>query len=172
MEQSAFEAVMTGVNVFVFIVALSAGILLMSSVIDMVNFANDRAIVGMNGTLAENVGVVNERVYTGAQMLNYYREIEEAIVRCPHCKGEIAIDTTECPHCGETINTDEKITDYKYNFYVRLDELGQERLLKNYIESESLRNYLNEKFILEYKGEEQGKHTYVFSKVQNENTEI
>ncbi|MBQ8044292.1 MAG: hypothetical protein IJ272_09160 [Clostridia bacterium] len=81
MEQSAFEAVMTGVNVFVFIIALSAGILLMSNVIDMVNFANERAIVGMNGTLAENVGIVDERIYTGAQMLTYYRkqlEREEA----------------------------------------------------------------------------------------------
>ena len=77
MEHSAYEAIMIGVNVFVFIAALSAGILLMSSIIDMVNFANEQAVVGMNGSLAESVGVVTERVYTGAQMLSYYRrEIE------------------------------------------------------------------------------------------------
>ena len=74
MEQSAFEALMIGVNVFVFIIALTAAVLLMSNVIDMVNFANEQAIVGMNGTLAETVGVVTERTYTGAQMLSYYNE--------------------------------------------------------------------------------------------------
>lgn len=75
MEQSAFEAVMIGVSVFIFIIALTAGVLLMSNVIDMVNFANDQAIVGMNGTLAESVGVVTERTYTGTQMLRYYKEV-------------------------------------------------------------------------------------------------
>lgn len=74
MEQSAFEALMIGVNVFVFIIALTAAVLLMSNVIDMVNFANEQAIVGMNGTLAETVGVVTERTYTGVQMLSYYNE--------------------------------------------------------------------------------------------------
>ena len=75
MEQSAFEAIMIGVSVFIFIIALTAGVLLMSNVIDMVNFANDQAIVGMNGTLAESVGVVTERTYTGTQMLRYYKEV-------------------------------------------------------------------------------------------------
>lgn len=74
MEQSALDAIMIGVNVFIFIIALTAGVLLMSNIIDMVNFANDQAIVGMNGTLAETVGLVTERTYTGAQMLRYYRE--------------------------------------------------------------------------------------------------
>lgn len=77
MEQSAFEAIMLGVNVFVFIIALTAGVLLMSNVIDMVNFANDQAIVGMNGTLAQTVGVVTERTYTGMQMLKYYQETQK-----------------------------------------------------------------------------------------------
>ena len=74
MEQSAFEAIIIGVNVFVFIVALTSGILLMSNILDMVNFANDQAIVGMNGTLAESVGEVTERTYTGAQLLKYYEK--------------------------------------------------------------------------------------------------
>lgn len=74
MERSAFEAFMIGVYVFIFIIALTAGVLLMSNVIDMVNFANDQAIVGMNGTLAESVGVVTERIYTGEQILAHYRK--------------------------------------------------------------------------------------------------
>ena len=74
MEQSAYEALMIGVSVFVFIIALSAAVLLMSNVLDMVNFANEQAIVGMNGTLAETVGIVNERIYTGSQLLSFYEK--------------------------------------------------------------------------------------------------
>jgi Na+-transporting NADH:ubiquinone oxidoreductase subunit NqrC len=138
MEQSAFEAVMTGVYVFVFVIALSAGILLMTNVLDMVNFANERAIVGMNGTLAETVGIVEERVYTGAQMLTYYREQIQA----------------------QEANKDEQ----NYEFNVKLSKQGQEKKLASYIESESMKNYLSQEFILQYKGNVGGKHTYVFLK--------
>ncbi len=137
MEQSAFEAVMTGVNVFVFIVALSAAILLMSNVIDMVNFANERAITGMNGTIAENVGVVNDRIYTGAQMLTYY-------------KNQM-----------QRLESERQPLDYEFN--VRLTELGDEYPLASYVQTESLENYINEEFILEYKGEIQGKKVYIFA---------
>jgi len=146
MEQSAFEAVMTGVNVFVFIIALSAGILLMSSVIDMVNFANERAIVGMNGTLAENVGVVNERIYTGGEMLTYYRE------------------QLERQETGKQ--------EQNYSFNVKLSELGNEEPLARYIEGATLKNYLNEQFTLQYKGKIGDKHIYVFYLKQDENIEV
>lgn len=137
MEQSAFEAFMIGVNVFVFVAALSAGILLMSNIIDMVNFANNQAIVGMNGTLAESVGEVTERVYTGAQMLNYYKK---------------------------TLDTENSaITPLEYVFKVRLDKLGQEDSLENYIQDETINNYINKEFMLEYKGREQDKYVYVFT---------
>ena len=74
MEQSAFEALILGVSVFIFIIALSAAVLLMSNVLDMVNFANEQATVGMNGTLAETVGIVNERTYTASQLLSFYEK--------------------------------------------------------------------------------------------------
>lgn len=137
MEHSAYEAIMIGVNVFVFIAALSAGILLMSSIIDMVNFANEQAVVGMNGSLAESVGVVTERVYTGAQMLSYYRrEIE-----------------------GQNLANAQS----KYTFNVKLDRLAQEKTLKNFIENQVIKDYLNKEFILQYKGFIGDKHAYVFS---------
>ena len=139
MEQSAYEALMIGINVFIFIMALTAGVLLMSNVIDMVNFANERAIVGMNGTLAESVGVLTERTYTGSQMLKYYKE-------------KIALNNNS------------------YDFKVKLSEIGQEYSLKNYIQSEDISNYLTKEFILEYKGLENEKYTYIFS-LKNENIE-
>jgi len=172
MEQSAFEAVMIGVNTFVFIVALSAGILLMSSVIDMVNFANERAIVGMNGTLAENVGVVNERIYTGAQILTYHRKLEEAIARCPRCHGEITKDTTECVHCEKTIKVQDIIIEYDYEYKIKLDELSDEQTLASFIENQKIKKYLNSKFILNYKGKSNGKYVYIFSLYNEENSEV
>lgn len=137
MEQSAFEAVMIGVNVFIFIAALSAGMVLMSNITDLVEFANEQAIVGMNGTIAETVGVVNERIYTGSQILNYYRnevEAEELPIGQPNEK-----------------------------FYVKLSEDGQEKPLRIFVESQSVSQYLTKEFELQYKGLSGDKHAYVFS---------
>lgn len=137
MEQSAFEAVMIGVNVFVFIIALTAAIMLMSSVIDMVNFANELTIVGMNGTIAQNVGDVHERIYTGSQMLTYYREQIES--------------------------QEQDKSEGKYLFSVRRHENGQETPLDEYIQQNVNSGYLKEEYILQYKGIIQGKYAYVFS---------
>ena len=137
MEQSAFEMLIIGVNIFIFIAALSAGILLMSSITDMVNFANEQAIVGMNGTLAESVGVITERLYTGSQMINYYESSLET--------ENVANGTSD------------------YTFKVKLSKLGQEKALKNFVENENIKNYLTKEFTLKYKGMEQNKYVYVFS---------
>lgn len=147
MEQSAFEAVMIGVSVFIFIIALTAGVLLMTNVIDMVNFANDQAIVGMNGTLAESVGVVTERTYTGAQMLKY-------------CEEKLQYD--------ETLQQDKS----PYKFKVKLTELGQEYDIETYIKNTIVSEYLNKSFKLEYKGLESEKYIYVFSQVNEDESTL
>lgn len=143
MEQSAYEALMIGVYVFVFIIALTASILLMSNVMDMVNYANNRASVGMNGTLAETVGIVDERIYTGAQLLTYYREEKE---RQELEKQELK---------------------YKFN----VSDGNGETSLANYVETTSINNYLNEKFILKYKEKQSEKDVYVFVKHNDVNEE-
>lgn len=137
MEQSAFEALTIGVSVFVFIIALTAGVLLMSNVIDMVNYANEQAIVGMNGTLAESVGVVNERIYTGSQLLTYYRQQVQAI--------EQEKEASE------------------YEFRVKLSKTGSSTELKAFVQRNTINNYLHEEFLLEYRGvNENKKQVYVF----------
>ena len=60
MEQNAYEALFIGVNVFIFIIALTAGIMLMTTLFNMINYANNAAIVGMKGSLAEGVGKVDK----------------------------------------------------------------------------------------------------------------
>ena len=112
MEESAFEAVMTGVNVFVFIVALTAGITLMSTVIDMVNYANYNASVGMNGSLAENVGYIEDRTYTAAEVLTYYRKQDDKV------KYFVSIDdeTSEVTH---TVTLTSFITSNVYSTYAQ-----------------------------------------------------
>lgn len=132
MEQSAYEALMIGVNAFVFIIALTAGILLMSNVSDMVNYANENAIRGMNGTLAESVGIVHERIYSGEQLLAYYRKM---------------IDET---------------SEYKYDYTVKTSSSGAEKSLKSFVESQSIYQYLDREFELQYKGVSGDKETYVF----------
>lgn len=132
MEQSAFEAIMIGVNVFIFVVALTAGVLLMTNVLDMVEYANQNAITGMNGSIAETVGSVHERTYTGEQVLSYYGKV-----------------------VGSTNHS-------KYDFKVRLSNVGSEGTLKSYIENQSIYNYMDDEFELQYKGVINNKETYVF----------
>lgn len=129
MENSAFEALMIGVNVFVFIIALSAAVILMSNVINMVNYANENAIRGMNGSLAESVGIVHNRIYSGEQVLACYGKLEKY---------------------------------NNYNFSIKLSELGTAIPLKSYIESESIYNYMDKQFELQYEGVIAGKESYIF----------
>lgn len=143
MEQSAFEAIMIGVSVFVFIIALTAGILLMGSVINMVNYANENAIIGMNGSLAETVGVVSERIYSGRDILTYYRK-----------------------YVVEDYENIKSKSNYKY--YVKLLDKTKEIALREYIEKESYSKYLNKEFILSYKGNIEGKEVYVFNLKEKE----
>ena len=131
MEQSAFEALMIGVNVFVFIIALSAGMFLMTSVLDMAEYANTSAITGMNGSLADSVGDVHERTYSGNQLLSYYRRVMQG---------------------GQS----------KYNFMIKLSNIGTEKTLKSYVETESIYNYMDSEFELQYKGVVNNKETYIF----------
>ena len=136
MEQSAFEALMIGVNVFVFIIALSAGMVLMTSVLDMAEYANENAMTGMNGSLADSVGEVYERTYSGEQLLSYYRRAVEG---------------------GQP----------KYDFNIKLSNIGTERPLKSYVESESIYNYMDSKFELQYKGVVNNKETYIFVLIED-----
>lgn len=142
MEQSAFEAVMIGVNVFVFIIALTAGILLMGNIINMVNYANENAVIGMNGTLAETVGVVDERVYNGEDLLTYYRKYVDQ---------------------NYTDDEDNVKNKSNYEYLVKLSKLGIEETLQEFIEKESYFNYINSKFELSYKGKIDSKEVYVFN---------
>lgn len=139
MEQTAFESIIIGVNVFIFIMALTAGIMLMSNIIDMVNFANDQAIVGMNGSLAESIGVVTDRTYTGTQMLRYYREIIEN-----NTQDELQVSKSQ------------------YEYVVKLSQLGVEKKIEEFVKINNVSNYLNDKFKLQYKGFENNKHKYIF----------
>lgn len=142
MEQSAFEAVMIGVNVFVFIIALTAGILLMGNIINMVNYANENAVIGMNGTLAETVGVVEERIYSGEDLLTYYRRY-------------VAENYTD-----EDNNIKNKSN---YEYLVKISKTSNEEPLQEFIEKESYFNYINSQFELSYKGKIDSKEVYVFN---------
>ena len=144
MEQSAWEALMLGVSIFVFVIALSAAVLLMTNILDMVNIANERAMTGMNGSLAESIGVIEERTYTGAQLLTYYREQQEEL---------------------EELQGQGKELKLKYEFQV-VD--GLTKTLEEYIKSKDISSYFNKEFLLTYKGETEGKYKYVFSVRQSE----
>lgn len=129
MERSAFEALMLGVNLFVFIIALTAGILLMSNIIQMVDYANQNVIVGMEGSLAESVGIVHERTYTGYQILNYYKKIEDEKT---NSNFYIQIDETGNRQSVKNYILNNSISNYMYEIF-ELNYIGKEGTKDAYV---------------------------------------
>ena len=69
MESSAQEAIDIGISVLIFIVALSAAIILLTSVLNMSELANDIIKDTTGSALMTQFGETNERIYTGDEML-------------------------------------------------------------------------------------------------------
>ena len=72
MDNSAYEALMIGVNTFIFIVALTAGIMLMDKINDLVEFTKQETSVASAGSLIETYGETAERTFTGAEVYALY----------------------------------------------------------------------------------------------------
>jgi len=74
MESSAERALEIGVNLIVFIIALTCTLLLMTNVLNMSEYAN-RIIKDTTGsTLMELYGGTNERIYKGEEILKIITE--------------------------------------------------------------------------------------------------
>lgn len=72
MEKAAFEALITGVNVFIFVIALSFGITLLTSVLKLSNIASEQTINQTNGSVIIGENTNENRVVTGMEILAYY----------------------------------------------------------------------------------------------------
>ena len=65
MENSGYEAIIIGLNVFIFIIALSVSINLMSSVNELADVAND--VIKMENDSMNKVENDTERIITGKE---------------------------------------------------------------------------------------------------------
>ena len=106
MENSAYEALMIGLNITVFIVALTISINLMMNVREMSEKANE-VITKENGSLVEIQGngtpdagipgISDElntyRIYSGADLLSYYKD-DKYRIRVELHSGEYSLDYT------------------------------------------------------------------------------
>lgn len=72
MENAGIEALIIGVNVLVFVAALSVAIMLMVNVLDMSNTANDIIKSNNKGSLVETKDVNYIKVISGQELLKYY----------------------------------------------------------------------------------------------------
>ncbi len=72
MENSAYDAVIIAVNTLVFMVAVSVGMLLMTTVNRMVEYTKEIADSEIGGNLIQEFGDLQERTYTGAEVYAVY----------------------------------------------------------------------------------------------------
>ena len=78
MDDSALEALMTGVYVLIFIVALSIAIMLMNTVLDAVTVANDMVKDPTpGGTMSESQEEYYENIIRGEDLLKYVDKLNE-----------------------------------------------------------------------------------------------
>ena len=163
MEQNAYEALFLGVNVFVFIIALTAGILLMTNLMNMVNYANENSVVGMNGSLAESVGNVQKRIYTGAQIMTYYNKLVENFCKSGGKEQDLSVVYyVKTNKNGHEYRIDKYITGKNIN----CKDLEQdENLIPNNVKGENISNYYNNKFEMVYKGKDNNTEKYVFEMI-------
>lgn len=77
MNDSLFEALMVGVNTFIFIIALTAGITLMGQINEMVEYTQLETSSASTGSLIESYGDTAERTYTGAEIYALYGQYKQ-----------------------------------------------------------------------------------------------
>lgn len=77
MENSAYEALITGVNVTIFIVATTIGIMLFTTVLDLSDLANKDVIKATTGSIMIDGQQVEKRIVTGTELLAYYTNYEK-----------------------------------------------------------------------------------------------
>ncbi len=77
MENSAYEALITGVNVSIFIIATTIAILLFTTVIDLSDLANTSVKKGESGSVIVDGAQIENRIVTGSELLGYYTNYEK-----------------------------------------------------------------------------------------------
>lgn len=82
MENAGIEALIIGVNVLIFVAALSVAIMLMVNVLDMSNTANDIIKSNNKGSLVETKDVEYIKVISGQELLKYHtKNIKDIYVK-------------------------------------------------------------------------------------------
>ena len=69
MNDSLYEALRTGINAMIFVVAMTAGLMLMGSVNDLTEQSKDVVHSLEQGSLVNSYGDIQERTFTGAELV-------------------------------------------------------------------------------------------------------
>lgn len=72
MENSAYEALILGLNVAIFMVAVSVGMLLMTTINEMIDYTREIGEAEIGGNLMKEYGEQQEREFTGAEVYALY----------------------------------------------------------------------------------------------------
>lgn len=122
MESSAERAIEIGVNVFVFIIALTCSLMLMTNVLNMSELASTIIKDNGNSTLMELYGETNERIYSGDEVLAI---ISEYVSNSNKIKDKIILKINRS---GVITNvTEAKLNISEFNTSFNLTYLGIEK---------------------------------------------
>ena len=77
MSSSLQEALMLGIYTLIFITALTAGIMLMANINDMVDYVKQLTFSTSSGNLMEEYGDTQERTFKGTEIYSFYGQYKE-----------------------------------------------------------------------------------------------
>lgn len=72
MESSAYEALITAVNVAIFIVATTIAIILFTTILDLSEYASDSLVPKNSGNIVVESRDLQKRTVTGSELISYY----------------------------------------------------------------------------------------------------
>lgn len=72
MENSAYEALIIGINVTIFVIATTIAIFLLTTVFKLSNLANESVIGSKTGNVMLDGTQNQKRIVTGSELINYY----------------------------------------------------------------------------------------------------
>lgn len=124
MGDSAYQAIYTGVYVFVFIIAMSATIYLFMTIIDYAELSYNYGNTALDSNLIENIPTTKYQLLTGSDVITYYYNYVKKD-KYEGSESDTKYNVEIFNSSGAKIIDETKIRDIKYDQKYKLEFMSE-----------------------------------------------